>query len=264
MAMKGNIRHALLIATVALSLWSCKKDDESPSTTDIESPTIQLLNPVKTMLPTNNTVRSLVPYTWQIKFTDDRELLDYAIEVRFDKDVAYEKTAAFNWSRDYNGTLSGKEQVVTIIDSVPSNPYAGVYKVTVTVHDKKQKETTAWTYIQVVNRIDSVAPSVVLTGPSSGAAFGIGDAFRVQGTINEMMGGTVSRVVVRMRNVLNNEPVMDHMIDISGLSGSSYALDTAYTVPAGTIPGDYYLEVYTEDDKMNVGRYIQPVSVYLN
>lgn len=243
----------LLAALIGLLFVGCK---EKPVTTpgDLENPKIVMTNPNEVTSDNPLTILSSDSFYVDISFSDDIELRDWEITVRFQPELDYLRTAVQPWKETWFDDLDGKTGAVNFKEYVSFDPTAGVYEFTVTVTDMAGKSTTKKTYFRVKNRSNLFAPLVTFSSPDTVAidSFTIGNPIHIVANTYDA-GDFVKDIYLRVRDKLTKNLLVDSELHWDTLYQGSYIIDTTVGVPAGTIPGNYNIEIYSNDATNNVG-----------
>lgn len=251
--MRKTLYFVLAVLTAGFVMTSC---DEKPVTTpgDLEAPEIIMSSPEVLPVGSYNFISSVDSFNVDIRFEDDIALSDYEITIRFMPELNFLRTTNDPWKETYFGNLEGTVDGVNFLVNVVFNPTAGPYEFLVKVRDEAGKETQQATYLFVKNVQDSVPPIVDILLPNTSFVdtFAIGDDIQIRANCQDP-GGLVADVRVRIRDAFTDATIegTDHQWDTVFVN--SYLADTMFTIPAGTVPGDYRVEVYATDQFYNVG-----------
>jgi hypothetical protein len=247
--------YSLLLATLLVGLFfaGCK---EKPVTTpgDLENPTITMTSPVELPVGQFIPISSSDSFFIDIRFEDDKELRDWEITIRFMPELNYLRTTSAAWKETWFGSLDGVVGGVNTKEYVIYDPTAGPYEFMVRVTDAEGKSTTKKTYFFVKNKIDLVSPTVTFTAPDTMNVdtFVIGAQLPIVARCEEV-GDPIRDVYVRVRDVLTKEILEGSEIRYDTVYATPYDIDTFVTIPAGTVPGNYNVEIYANDQLFNVG-----------
>ena len=247
--------YSLLLAALMVGLFfaGCK---EKPVTTpgDLEAPKIFMTSPVELPLGQYIPIFSSDSFNVDIRFEDDKELRDWEITIRFMPALNYLRTTSAPWKETWFGSLDGVVGGVNFNEYVIYDPTAGPYEFKVTVTDMEGKTTSKTTYFFVKNLIDLVSPTVTYTTPDTMNVdtFVIGSQMPILALCEEP-GDIVRDVYLRVRDNLTNELLAGSEIRWDTIYQSQVNIDTFVTIPAGTVPGDYRIEIYANDQLYNVG-----------
>lgn len=261
--MRKNFGISLLALLLTGTLYvGCK---EKPVTTpgDLENPVIVMSSPETVDLDNSMDIYSSDSFDVDIRFEDDFELRDYEITIRFNPDLSYLRTANDPWSETWHGSLSGKSQAINFRVFSVYNPTAGPYEFTVKVNDEAGKQTMLRTYFNVINKADSTAPRIRFTNPDSVLvdSFTIGQNMGIQALVTEQGANVVKNVYLRVRDHLTEELMPNSEIRWDTLYFGTIIVDTFVTIPAGTVPGNYDVELFANDPTNNVA--FKSVMVYI-
>lgn len=244
----------LLATLVAGSIFvGCK---EKPVTTpgDLEPPTIEMTSPVELPLGQYIPITSTDSFQVDISFADDKELRDWEITVRFDPSMDYARTAVSPWKETWYGDLDGMTGGVNFHEFVIYDPTSGYYVFNVKVTDMAGKITQKRTYFYVVNRQDPVGPTIVFQDPDTARVdtFSIGNPMHIRSIVSEVPGELLSNVTMRVRDKVTKNLMENSYVFWDTLFVTQFVIDTNLNVPAGTVPGNYEVEVYGNDFTNNV------------
>lgn len=228
---------------------------EKPVTTpgDLENPRIVMTSPIE--LPEGQFIPILSSDSFfvDVTFTDDIELRDWEITIRFQPEMSYLRTAVQPWKETWFGDLDGVSGAVNFKEYVSYDPTAGYYKFTVKVSDMEGKTDELSTYFLVGNRQDLTAPTIVFTEPDTVNI----DTFAIGSNINiiarcEELGDVVRDARLRVRDVLTGNILEGSEIRWDTVYAAPLLIDTFVTVPAGAVPGNYNVEIFCNDMTNNV------------
>lgn len=247
--------YSLLLAALMVGLFfaGCK---EKPVTTpgDLEDPQIFMTSPVELPQGQFIPIFSADSFMVDIRFEDDKELRDWEITVRFMPALNYLRTSSAAWKETWFGSLDGVVGGVNFKEYVIYDPTAGPYEFTVKVTDMEGKTATKRTYFFVKNKIDLVSPAITFMAPDTMNVdtFTIGSQMGIMARCEEV-GDPIRDVYLRVRDALTNELLVDSEIRWDTVYATPFDIDTFVTIPAGTVPGDYKIEIYANDQLFNVG-----------
>lgn len=251
--MRNIFSFLLAIVLTGAVISGCK---EKPVTTpgDLEPPKIFLSSPEVVPLGSFVSISSTDSFQVDVRFEDDFALRDYEINIRFMPSLNYLRTANDPWNETWFGSLDGKTGSANFPANVVYNPTAGPYEFKVRVTDEAGKFTELSTYLFVTNRQDEIVPVVTLNEPDTTNVdtFAIGQQIPIVGLANDP-GGLIEDIYIRVRDAFTQEIMMDSEIRIDTIFQNPVPIDTFVTIPAGTVPGDYNVEVYANDPTYNVG-----------
>lgn len=251
--MKKTSAILLAIATLSLAFWSCNKDKPVTIPVDEKAPTITMTSPIVVpegqYIPLSTSDSIIV----DIRFEDDFELSNYEVTINPRFDLNFFKTTNFPWRETIYGSLEGTVGGFNRIIYVVYDPDAGPYEFRVKVWDKEGRLTEKVTYFYITNPIDPNKPNVSTSVPTSNVdTFAIGTTIPITATIYDG-GNDVRDVYARVRNAFTKEILEGSYIFLDTLFVPTFVLDTFVNIPAGTVPGDYWVEVYGGDDIRNIG-----------
>ena len=238
----------------------CKKKVET-SPLDEEVPTISMTSPE--VLPagsyTNFTSGQKVPF--DIRFEDDKALKNYEININWQPSQLYEKTNNFPWERKIVGLLSGKVGGFNDSIAVPYDPSAGPYVISIAVWDSAGNRTDLSTSIFVSNSLDTNLPTITVTTPTTAVdTYLIGQDIIINATLSD--DNLVEDAFLRVRNAFTNEVMPGSEIPYDTIwAFSPYVVDTFVTIPAGTAPGDYNVEIFANDYIQNIAKETVPIYI---
>ena len=174
------------------------------------------------------------------------------------------KTQTDAWSEVFFGDLSGTTDAVNFQVQIVFDPLAGPHEFQVTVIDSVGKVTTQSTYLSITNNQDVNAPMIGMVLPDTNIidTFLIGNDIPIRANISD--GNQIVDVFARIRDAFTNEILPNSEVQIDTLFQFAYQLDTFYTIPAGTVPGKYKVEVYANDQVGNYGYNLDTVYVKPN
>lgn len=255
--------YFLAILVGGLFYAGCK---EKPVTTpgDLEAPKIIMSSPeIVPMSGPYVPVYSTDSFDVDIRFEDDIELRDYEVTIRFRPELSYLRTANDPWSETWHGSLEGTSDAVNFRVFSVYNPTAGPYEFRVKVSDEDGKTTELVTYLEVTNRLDSIAPRIRYISPDTVTVDTviIGQNLNIRAVVDEVSPNIVKDVYLRVRDVLTNELLANSELRWDTVYQSTVVVDSFITVPAGTVPGNYKLELYGIDPTNNIG--MKAVQVYI-
>jgi len=255
----------LALLTLSVVLNGCK---EKPITTpgDLENPVIIMTSPSVVAFEDRHVVYSLDSFDVDVRFEDDFELRDYEITIRFKPELDYLRTANDPWSETYFGYLDGTSDAVNFRVYSVFNPTAGPYELTVRVTDEAGNITTQTTYLEVMNKADLLAPRVRFTSPDTVAVdtFTIGQNMPVQAIVSEPSPNVVRNIYLRVRDAVTKELMSGSEVRWDSLYLGTVLVDTFVTIPAGTVPGNYMIDLFANDPTNNVGKSSTPVYIKPN
>ncbi len=262
--MKRNSISVLLAAlAISLTLIGCK---EKPVTIpqDLEAPEIFMSSPEVVEIGNFVDFRNLDSIPVDIRFEDDMELATYNINVRQRQDLVFLKTDTDPWSANLFGTLEGRIDAVNRYIQIPFDPSAGPYEFEVVVNDASGKQTILTTYLDVQNDVDVQAPQIAFFNPNPSAidTFTIGQNIQIRANITD--NDAVKNVTTRVRDAFTNDLMENSTIQYDTLFLQPYLLDTFVTIPAGTVPGMYKVEVYANDPTNNYGYNLDSIYIKPN
>jgi hypothetical protein len=248
-----------------LLLVGCK---EKPVTTpgDLENPEIVMTSPIELpwgqFIPINSTDSFFV----DIAFSDDKELRDWEITIRFLPELNYIRTNSAAWKETWFGELEGTSGGQNFKEYVIYDPTAGPYEFTVKVSDMAGKTAEKKTYFFVKNLQDLLGPTVTFTAPDTTNidTFAIGSQIHVLANVDEVPGELVEDVYLRVRDKLTKNILEGSEIHWDTLFITNVLIDTLIDVPAGAVPGNYEVELYANDITFNVTRRICEVFIKPN
>ena len=253
----------LTALTITILFIGCK---EKPVTIpeDLEAPQIFMSSPevvdVGSFVPYNN----LDSLAIDIRFEDDMELASYNINVRQRVDLVFLKTETDPWSANLFGQLEGTVDAVNQFIRIPFDPSAGPYEFEVVCNDASGKQTIIKTYLDVTNSADASAPQIAFFNPNPSAidTFTIGQNIQIRANITD--NEEVKDVTTRVRDAFTNELMEGSTIEYDTLFLNPFLLDTFVTIPAGTVPGVYKVEVYANDGTNNYGYNLDSIYIKPN
>jgi hypothetical protein len=256
---------AFILATLLALVFAagCK---EKPVTTpgDLEDPRIILTSPVEVGPENAIQILSSDSFYIDVRFEDDKELRDWEITIRFMPELDYLRTTSAAWKETWYGPLDGTVGGVNEKEFVIYDPTAGYYEFKVTVNDEAGKTAVKKTYFYVKNRLDLVAPTITFTMPDTNNidTFAIGQAIHIIARAEEP-GDVVRDGFMRIRDKLTKTLVEGSEMYWDTVYLSQLNVDTMFSVPAGTVPSNYQIEFYANDqlNNVNMGKceiYIKP------
>lgn len=262
--MKRNSISILLAAlTISTIFFGCK---EKPVTIpqDLENPEIFMSSPEVVELGSYVDFSNLDSIPIDIRFEDDMELATYNINVRQRTDLVFLRTETDPWSANLFGTLEGTVDAVNRYIQVPFDPSAGPYELEVVCDDASGKRTYLTTYIQITNNVDVLAPQIAFFNPNPSAidTFSIGQTIQIRANITD--NDAVKNVTTRVRDAFTDDLMENSTIEYDTLFLQPYLLDTFVTIPAGTVPGMYKVEVYANDPTNNYGYNLDSIYIKPN
>ena len=251
--MRKNFSFLLASLVAVVLLVGCK---EKPITTpgDLENPQIVMTTPLEMRVGQFIPISSSDTFAVDLAFTDDKDLRDWQITVRFMPELNYLRTTSADWSDTWFGDLDGISGAVNFDVVVIPDPTAGPYEFKVKVTDKEGKTAEKTTYFFVKNRADLFGPNVRFTAPDTANVdtFRIGNPMHVRALVNEVPGQVINNIHLRVRDKLTKQIVPGSEINWESLNQNSVVVDTLIDIPAGSVPGNYNVEVYAEDMIYNV------------
>lgn len=262
--MKRNSISVLLAAlTITTIFIGCK---EKPVTIpeDLEAPEIFLSSPALVDVGSFVNYDNLDSIPIDIRFEDDMELASYNINIRQRNDLVFLKTNTDAWRANLFGTLEGTIDAVNQFITVPFDPSAGPYEFEIVVNDAAGKQTIVKTYLQVRNTTDILAPQIAFFNPNPSAidTFTIGQTIQIRANITD--DDEIRDVTTRVRDAFTNDLMEGSTIEYDTLFVQPYLLDTFVTIPAGTVPGMYKVEVYASDPTNNYGYNLDSIYIKPN
>lgn len=262
--MRNKLTFLLALMIIGAAFVGCK---EKPVTTpeDLENPQIFMTSP--TVLPVGqyNNVSNQDSFQVDIRFEDDLALDRYEIRIFRREDLNFaNKTQTDSWSEVFFGDLSGTTDAVNFQVKVVFDPLAGPHEFQVTVIDSVGKATTLSTYLTVSNDLDLNPPMIGMVLPDTNVidTFLIGTDIPIRANISD--NGQIVDVFTRIRDAFTDEVLPNSEVSVDTLFLFAYQLDTFYTIPAGTVPGKYKVEVYANDRVGNFGYNLDTVYVKPN
>jgi hypothetical protein len=251
--MRKTSSFLLAASVIGLLFVGCK---EKPVTTpgDLENPTITMTSPVEVTVDQAITILSSDSFFVDITFADDKELRDWEITVRFNPELAYLRTSVQPWKETWFGDLDGTTGAVNFKEYVSYDPTAGHYEFTVKVTDMEGKTAMRKTYFKVTNRANLLPPIVTFTQPDTTNvdSFAIGNPIHIVANTTDP-GDFVKDIYLRVRDKLTKALLVGSEIRWDTVYQGSYNIDTTVNVPAGAVPGNYNIEIYSNDGTNNVG-----------
>lgn len=253
--MKKSLNFLLAAAVTSFLFMACNKEKPDTVPTDETAPKIIMSSPQEvgegSFIPLT-TVDSIIV---DIRFEDDFELERYEITINQRFDLNFLKTNNFPWSETYYGALEGTVGGFNDIIFVVFDPDAGPYEFRVKVWDKAGHMTEKVTYLYITNLADPNPPTFATTAPNQSMVdtFMIGDNIIIQSGLLDA-GNQIRDAWVRVRNTFTKEIMDGSEIFWDTLFVSSVAIDTFVNIPAGTVPGDYWVEIFAGDNVRNVGK----------
>jgi Domain of unknown function (DUF4625) len=235
----------------SIAFMGCNKEKPPTTPVDEEFPTIVQTSPAIVPLGSYVYYNSNDSIIMDIRFEDDVELDRYEITLSYEFDLYYLKTDNFPWEFSYNGDLDGQSGAFNEVRNIVFDPSAGPHKLHVKVWDKAGNMTETTTYLFITNLNDTQAPNVNIIIPTAIDSFNIGDMMTIKANINDP--AVISNAYARVRNLQTKALMPGSEIFIDSIWQGAYVLDTFVNVQAGTVPGDYWVEVYSRDDVYNVG-----------
>jgi len=186
---------------------------------DLESPKIVMTSPVE--LPQGQYIQVLSSDSFfvDVTFSDDKELRDWEITVRFMPELNYLRTAVQPWKETWFGDLDGVTGAVNFKEFVSYDPTAGPYEFTVKVTDMEGKTATRKTYFYVKNQDDLTGSVITYSMPDTTNvdSFAIGTDIHIMAEAFEL-ADPIKDVYLRIRDKLTK----------SVLVGSEIRWDTVY------------------------------------
>jgi len=258
-----SISSILAALTIGLFFVGCK---EKPVTIpeDLEAPEIFMSSPAVVELGNYVDFANLDSLPIDIRFEDDMELASYNINVRQRTDLVFQKTVTDPWSANLFGMLEGQIDAVNQFITVPFDPSAGPYEFEVVCTDASGKQTIVTTYLQITNSIDVLAPQIAFFNPNPSAidTFAIGQVIDIRANITD--NDDIVKVTTRVRDAFTDDLMENSTIVYDTLFVQPYLLDTFVTIPAGTVPGMYKVEVYANDRTNNYGYNLDSIYIKPN
>ncbi|MEM0995999.1 MAG: hypothetical protein AAGN35_02920 [Bacteroidota bacterium] len=261
--MRNSFSILLAIFLAGTIIVGCK-DKPVTTRTDLEAPQIFLSSPPVVPLGSYNEISSSDSFNIDVRFEDDIDLRDYEITIRYMPSLNYLRTTVDPWKETWFGSLDGTAGAVNFNSDVVFNPTAGPYEFRVKATDESGKSAEVVTYYFVINDDDPVAPNVLFNQPDTMMVdtFAIGQNIPIIAIASDP-GGQIVNVFLRVRDAFTNEVLANSEINYDTLFVNPAVIDTFVTIGAGTVPGDYNVEVYADDPTSNVGSntaliYIKP------
>jgi hypothetical protein len=257
--------YLLAILAGGLFYAGCK---EKPVTTpgDLEDPKIFMTSPIT--VPEAGaypTVYSTDSFDVDIRFEDDFALKSYEIQIRFKPELSYQRIANDPWNETFFGNLEGTSDAINFKVYTVYNPTAGPYEFLLKVWDEDGNMTELKTYLNMVNRADTIGPRIRYVNPDTinVDTATIGQNFPIQALVNEYGTNVIRDLYLRVRDNVTEELLPGSEIRYDTLYLSSFVVDTFVPIPAGTVPGNYRAELFAIDPVNNVTRkdvvfYIKP------
>ena len=250
--MRKTSLFLLAASVIGLLFVGCK---EKPVTTpgDLENPKIVMTSPVE--LPQGQYIQVLSSDSFfvDVTFSDDKELRDWEITVRFMPELNYLRTAVQPWKETWFGDLDGVTGAVNFKEFVSYDPTAGPYEFTVKVTDMEGKTATRKTYFYVKNQDDLLGSVITYSMPDTNNvdSFAIGNDIHIMAQAFEN-GDPIKDVYLRIRDKLTKSILVGSEIHWDTVYVTPFMIDTTVTVPAGAVPGNYNIEIYANDQTFNV------------
>jgi hypothetical protein len=242
--------------------------EEKPVTTpgDLEDPKIFMTSPVTVAMDDEYpTIYSSDSFDIDVRFEDDFALKSYEIQIRFKPELSYLRVANDPWNESFFGNLEGKSDAINFKVFTVFNPTAGPYEFLLKVWDEDGNVTELKTYLNMLNRADTVGPRIRYINPDTNNVDTaiIGQNLPIQALVSEPGTNVIKDIVIRVRDNVTNEVLPGSEIRYDTLYVSTIVVDTFVAIPAGTVPGNYRLETYAIDPVNNVNRkdvvfYIKP------
>lgn len=260
-----NTFSILLAIILTGTIYVGCKEKPVTSRTDLEPPKIFLSSPEVVPLGSYVELTSSDSFMVDVRFEDDIALRDYEITVRFNPELNYLKTQNDPWKETWFGALDGTAGAANFRGDVVFNPTAGPYEFEVTATDESGKTATVITYLFVKNVSDSTAPSILFTQPDTVDVdtFAIGQNIPIVAIANDP-GGNIANARLRVRDAFTNELLPGSEIFYDTVFVNPLVIDTFVTIGAGTVPGDYNVEIYADDQTFNVGNGVAKVYIKPN
>jgi hypothetical protein len=260
-----NIFPILLAIILTGAFYAGCKEKPVTTRTDLEAPKIFLTSPEIVPIGSFVEVFSSDSFFVDVRFEDDIALRDYEITVRFMPELNYLKTNNDPWKETWFGSLDGPAGAANFPADVVYNPTAGPYEFKVTCTDEAGKTSQVVTYFFVRNLLDTIAPTIIFSQPNVSAVdtFLIGQDIPIVGLANDQ-GSLVKDVYIRVRDDFTNEILLGSEIFLDTLFVNPAVVDTFVNIGAGTVPGDYRVEFYANDQTFNVGLGIAKIYIKPN
>ena len=246
---------SFLLATMVagLLLVGCK---EKPVTTpgDLEDPKIVMTSPLELPYGEYISITSTDSFFVDVAFSDDKELRDWEVTIRFMPDMNYLRTNTAAWKETWYGDLDGVSGGVNFKEYVIYDPTAGPYEFTVKVTDMEGKTVQKKTYFFVKNRQDLNGPTVTYSDPDTVNVdtFTIGNPMHIAARAQEVPGSLLSDLYLRVRDKLTKDVLEGSEMRWDTVFVNSFDIDTNIVIPAGAVPGNYEIELYATDFTFNV------------
>jgi hypothetical protein len=249
-----NIFPILLAIILTGAFYVGCKEKPVTTRTDLEAPKIFLTSPEVVPLGSYVDFFSSDSFFVDVRFEDDIALRDYEITVRFMPDLNYLRTSNDAWKETWFGALDGPAGAANFPVDVVFNPTAGPYEFRVKATDESGKTSEVVTYLFIRNLGDTLPPVVIFNTPNTSSVdtFTIGQDIPITALANDQ-GGLVKDVYIRVRDDFTNETLANSEIYMDTLFINPAVIDTFVTIGAGTVPGDYRVEIYANDQTFNVG-----------
>jgi hypothetical protein len=230
--------------------------EEKPVTTpgDLENPKIIMTSPVELPLGQYIEIYSTDSFFVDIRFEDDKALKSWEITVRINSSLYYLRTNNQPWKETWFGALSGTSGAVNFKEYVSYDPTAGPYEFQVTVTDSAGKTATRKTYFFVHNRVNLDIPVVTYSSPDTNNidTFSIGQQIPIMAEVFDA-SDQIKDVYLRIRDKVTKNTMENSEIRWDTIYAAPAIIDTFVTVPAGTVPGNYNIEIYGNDQTYNLG-----------
>jgi hypothetical protein len=251
--MRKSFSFLLATMVAGLLLVGCK---EKPVTTpgDLEDPKIVMTSPEELPWGEFIQIQSTDSFFVDVAFSDDKELRDWEITIRFMPELNYLRTSSAAWKETWFGDLEGVSGGVNFKEYVIYDPTAGPYEFVVKVTDMEGKTVEKKTYFFVKNRQDISGPTVTYSNPDTVNidTFTIGNPIHIVARAQEVPGSLVSDIYLRLRDKLTKDILEGSEMRWDTVFVNTFDLDTNFVVPAGAVPGNYDIELYATDFTFNV------------
>lgn len=281
--MKLTLLRSLILSGILAFTAACNKECEDcpkpgPSA-DVTKPVITVITPVNDAVVTTGQ-----NMTFTAKFTDDRELSQFRLDIHSSNDGhSHGKLsgAAVPFSLDTIVNLVGVNTESSFPIFIPADAAAGLYHVIVTAVDKAGNEAEfVETDVHFLNPSDTIAPLVTMVYPDFSlaeiiASFPAGQDtlhLRVMGTLTDAGNGGAPGNLKGYKITFTEEHGHAHAeepvyeLHNSNLSGSLHALDATLILRRSDLEnnGTYELKVYTNDYTNNSSFDVIDCKVILN
>lgn len=229
---------------------------------DVESPTItiQSISPNTTSGLVCGATEDKVIYIKStdsvivdFSFSDNQSLSQYKIDIHNNFDChGHRSPKTSSWTLQRIEPLSGTQNNIREVITVPENATAGFYHFHVQLLDESGNQAPIFLYsLSIQNRRDTVPPSITLSQPTSSITTNNGNNITVQGNLTDNASLEHGKIELIYFTPSGNKSTAE-TIQLDANAGNNYAYTFNYTIPNSLVSGAYDFEVRAYDGVGNL------------